>query len=201
MRVALFSGSDRIEFGADGQFGTARTQPITLNPGGVLDLNDRSANIGRSAAADVIVFSGGGTVTTGSGMLTLGDTGASSAHTIELNSLVSFDQVVVNGGANLGDATPEFRAAYRRARQVVVNGGVNLGDATLAVTLGFTPSAGNTFVLIDNDGTGDAVLGTFNGIVDGGFITIGGIAFQLRYNGGDGNDVVLIVNSARGPGL
>jgi len=75
--------------------------------------------------------------------------------------------------------------------QLKVNGTINLGGAALNVsgTIG-TVSAGTQIVLIDNDGT-DAVTGTFAGLPGGSMVTVNGHAFELHYDGGTGNDVVL----------
>ena len=63
--------------------------------------------------------------------------------------------------------------------------------AALAGTLGFAPTIGDVFTIIDNDGTGDAVTGTFNGHIEGANLLIGGQNFVISYKGGDGNDVTL----------
>jgi Dockerin type I domain len=55
---------------------------------------------------------------------------------------------------------------------------------------GFTPSVGNQFVIIDNDGT-DAVSGTFAGLSEGATVTANGLSFTISYLGGTGNDIVL----------
>lgn len=69
---------------------------------------------------------------------------------------------------------------------VAIASGVNLN-----VTLGFTPTAGNAFTIINNDG-GDAVTGTFNGLPEATVFYIGANAFRISYIGGSGsNDVVL----------
>ncbi|NBC32107.1 MAG: hypothetical protein GVY13_05465, partial [Alphaproteobacteria bacterium] len=77
--------------------------------------------------------------------------------------------------------------------QIVVAGTVDVTDATLDASLisGFTPSVGEEFVIIDNNGTTDAVTGTFAGLAEGATLTVGGIDFTISYQGGDGNDVVL----------
>lgn len=74
--------------------------------------------------------------------------------------------------------------------QVNVTGTVSLGGANLNVSLGYTPLAGDQFVIINNDGA-DAVSGTFNSLPQGGLIYSGGYVFSIVYNGGSGNDVVL----------
>lgn len=76
--------------------------------------------------------------------------------------------------------------------QLNVTGTVNLGNATLNVTTGFTPVAGNSFVIVNNDGS-DAVTGTFSGLAQGSIFSVNGITFQISYTGGSGNDVVLTV--------
>ncbi len=81
--------------------------------------------------------------------------------------------------------------------QLRVTGTVDLGGATLNTSLlnGFVPAIGNTFTVIANDGA-DAVTGTFSGLVEGATFTVGSTVFKISYVGGDGNDVVLTVQSA-----
>ncbi|MCL4207988.1 MAG: hypothetical protein KJ000_36335, partial [Pirellulaceae bacterium] len=73
--------------------------------------------------------------------------------------------------------------------QLDVTGAVKLGG-NLNVTLGYTPAVGDSFVLINNDGS-DPVTGTFNGLAEGSLLLVGGGVFQITYTGGTGNDVVL----------
>lgn len=74
--------------------------------------------------------------------------------------------------------------------QVNTTGTVSLGGSTLSVSLGFTPSVGQSFTIIKNDGA-DAVIGTFNGLAEGATFSLSGMLFQISYVGGEGNDVVL----------
>jgi hypothetical protein len=71
---------------------------------------------------------------------------------------------------------------------------VQLNGANLNISFGdgFTPSVGQKFTIINNDGV-DPIQGTFNGIPQNGFKTIDGVKYQVSYTGGDGNDVVLTV--------
>src|SRR5262249_55594674 len=71
--------------------------------------------------------------------------------------------------------------------QLDVTGTVSLDDATLNASLGFSPEAGQRFVIINNDGT-DPVSGTFGGLPQGAVVQIGGVPFHVYYDGGDGND-------------
>ncbi|MBL9154410.1 MAG: VCBS repeat-containing protein, partial [Verrucomicrobiales bacterium] len=77
--------------------------------------------------------------------------------------------------------------------QLAIVGALNLGGATVTVDLGFTPTVGNSYTIITNDGA-DAVSGTF---VQGASVAalFGGTVsyFDIDYAGGDGNDVVLTV--------
>jgi acetyl esterase/lipase len=73
--------------------------------------------------------------------------------------------------------------------QLIVRGTVTL-DATLEVTLLGTPSNGQSFTIIDNDGT-DAVNGRFTDLSEGAMFTVGSSTLWVSYKGGDGNDVVL----------
>ncbi|HKS24311.1 MAG TPA: Ig-like domain repeat protein, partial [Thermoanaerobaculia bacterium] len=76
--------------------------------------------------------------------------------------------------------------------QVKVTGSVSLAG-TLQLFFITQPSPGQSWTLIDNDGT-DAVNGTFSGLPEGATLNNGyGTKQTLRitYKGGDGNDVVL----------
>lgn len=80
--------------------------------------------------------------------------------------------------------------------QQKINGTISLGNATLNAKFlnNFKPSAGDAFTVIDNDGT-DAVTGTFAGLGEGATFTVDGVVFKITYKGGDGNDVVITVQS------
>ena len=80
--------------------------------------------------------------------------------------------------------------------QLKVTGTVDITDATLTLVnnfVGTLPEA-NEFIIIDNDGT-DAVIGTFNGLPNNASIPFNGQFVFVKYDGGDGNDVVLVVDS------
>lgn len=99
---------------------------------------------------------------------------------------------------NLTDtATYQFELAGKTActeyDQIKVTGAVS-ADGTLSITLlnNFKPLVGQKYVIISNDGS-DPVTGTFNGLAEGGTITVGSTSFKISYVGGDGNDVELTV--------
>ncbi|MBL9151358.1 MAG: right-handed parallel beta-helix repeat-containing protein, partial [Verrucomicrobiales bacterium] len=80
--------------------------------------------------------------------------------------------------------------------QLLVTGTVNLGNATLQLAeLGYAPTAGQVLTIIVNDG-GDAVTGTFVGLLQNTYVStpLAGLPdqlFQISYTGGTGNDVTL----------
>lgn len=59
---------------------------------------------------------------------------------------------------------------------------------------GYTPKQGQTFTIIDNQGT-QAVQGVFKDLPEGATFTQNGVVFKISYKGGDGNDVVLTVQN------
>jgi len=76
-----------------------------------------------------------------------------------------------------------------------VDGTVSLGS-TLVVNLdpGYTPQICDSFLILDNDGTGDPITGTFSGLPEGSEVWPVGYpheTFLITYVGGDGNDVML----------
>ena len=87
----------------------------------------------------------------------------------------------------------EGTAAGTGYDQIAVTGTVTISGATLSLTVTDIPSAGATYVLIDNDGS-DAVIGTFSGLAEGASITAGGATYTISYAGGTGNDVVLTLS-------
>jgi len=85
-------------------------------------------------------------------------------------------------------STPDFD-------QIYVTGNVSLaGNLNVTLLNGFTPSDGDSFEIINNQGS-NPVSGHFAGLPRGGTFTLGGKTFHITYVGGDGNDVVLTVFS------
>ncbi|QDU21299.1 PKD domain-containing protein [Urbifossiella limnaea] len=83
--------------------------------------------------------------------------------------------------------------------QIVVNGNVSLaGTLSIVLTNGFSPHLNDTFTIIDNRGS-NSVVGTFSGLPEGATVKIGSITYQISYQGGTGNDVVLAVISVNAP--
>lgn len=135
--------------------------PVTVNSGGTL---------GGTGTFNAVTVNNGGTLGPGlsTGIMNTGNLTLTSGSTLTIE---------ING--------PTVGTQYD---QVNVTGTVNLGGATLNVVLGFTPTAGQVFTIINNDST-DAVTGTFAGLPEGATFTVGGTQFQISYVGS--NDVTL----------
>ena len=80
--------------------------------------------------------------------------------------------------------------------QLKVTGTVNLNNAGLNVNLlsNFKPNKGDQFIILDNDNT-DAITGIFRDLPEGSHMTAAGVTFKISYTGGDGNDIILTVES------
>jgi autotransporter-associated beta strand protein len=78
--------------------------------------------------------------------------------------------------------------------QMNVHGTNNLANASLQVVPAFSAPVGiGTQLTIINNDLADPITGTFNGLPNGAVFSAGFFKFQINYNGGDGNDVVLTV--------
>ena len=75
--------------------------------------------------------------------------------------------------------------------QLDVAGGITLMGGTLQVAMNYTGAVSNEYVIVKNDGN-EPVTGTFPGLAQDAFLVAGGVMFQIDYQGGDGNDIVLI---------
>ncbi|MDR3456676.1 MAG: hypothetical protein P4N60_04475 [Verrucomicrobiae bacterium] len=72
-----------------------------------------------------------------------------------------------------------------------VIGKVNLNGAKLILKGAYAGAYGDTFTLVDNDGT-DPVIGTFSNLQENAYLFLSGQPAQIHYAGGTGNDVVLV---------
>ena len=138
---------------------------------------------------------------------TLMQEGGTLAPGVAPNTTSIAGSTTINGGFDLFSAgTLEIELMGTNPRsdfdQLIVNGLVDLNadsgtGGILDLILGFAPSVGDSFTIVENDGT-DLVSGTFFGLMEGAIFTeiFGGqtFTFDITYLGGNGNDIVL--NSA-----
>ncbi|MFN8354756.1 MAG: BspA family leucine-rich repeat surface protein [Spirosomataceae bacterium] len=168
-----------------------------------------SVDISRPAATNMQLISGGDVTLSGGGINTNGgtlllDPGTSPKAvkptfngtdvTASTLSFASDLQITING-TTLGDGTG---STYT---QLKVVGSVNLTGVDLLFAGSYTPTGGEIFTIVDNDGS-DAVTGTFTGLAQGATITnfLGsGLNATISYTGGTSNDVIITVNTPPTP--
>jgi autotransporter-associated beta strand protein len=170
----LYSGGTRI---SDGLL-LVNNATGSATGSGVVELNGGTLG-GTGVVAGAVSFTAqGGLIEPGNSMgtLTVGGLNMSSsgpaALRIEINGASDYDSLAVNGS-------------------VTLTGGVLTG------VIGGTVLPTDLFFIVVNDGA-DAVVGTFDGIAQGGTVVIGSYAFTVSYTGdaatlstSGGNDVVL----------
>lgn len=85
---------------------------------------------------------------------------------------------------------------------LTVLGTVNLGGCELKgeleITATYNPAIGTKFILVNNN-LADPIAGTFNDLPEGSSFKFCGRRWTITYKGGDGNDVVLTLNSGQLP--
>src|SRR5439155_13369258 len=126
---------------------------------------------------------GGGTV----GAVSATATGGTVAPGHSAGKLTTSGNAVLNGATHLalelnGTTTPGV--SYD---QLALVGTINAGSAILDVTVlgGYTPTTGDIFTIVDNDGT-DAATGTFkdplgNALPEAGTFSASGRTFRISY--------------------
>ncbi|WP_028467231.1 DUF4347 domain-containing protein [Nisaea denitrificans] len=171
----------------------------TLNIGtGTLTLTDSASTNFSGTISGTGTIAGGGTYTVASGATLGGSSTFSTAVTVQSGGTIAPGNSpgkISTGNLTLASGSTanmeiEGTTAGTGYDQIAVTGTVTISGATLSLTVTDIPSAGATYVLIDNDGV-DAVTGTFSGLAEGASITAGGATYTISYAGGTGNDVVL----------
>jgi len=154
-----------------------------------------SSEISRPSSTDMQLISGddlvisGGQIITGGGALLL-DAGPSPAAVRPTHAGVDVSASKLSFGSDLAividGTTPDTEYS-----QLVVVGSVDLTGVELVLLGSYIPTVEDRFVIVDNDGT-DAIIGPFNGLPEGEFVSVNGALQQITYLGGDGNDVALL---------
>ena len=149
----------------------------SLAAGSALTVASGGTLAGTGTVAGTVTVQSGGTIAAGSspGTLKTGDL------TLLAGGTASFELDGTTAGTQ-----------YDR---IDVTGTVDLGGATLELDIGYTPTDGDSYIIIENDGM-DAVTGTFSGLAEGASLSSGGYSFKISYAGGDGNDVLLTYSGA-----
>lgn len=75
--------------------------------------------------------------------------------------------------------------------RLTIQGNIDLsGLLNLQLIHGFIPNPGDSFTIIDNQGIA-SINGIFTGLTEGTLFTSNGTLFQITYQGGDGNDLMI----------
>ncbi|MGI8882990.1 MAG: FG-GAP-like repeat-containing protein [Pyrinomonadaceae bacterium] len=185
-----FSGAIFVNGGAFVVDANIPNSPVTVNAketfnGNVLGLNNfgLSGFGGTGTVGTTNVTSGvisAGTITSPTGILNISNGLTFSANGIYLNKI---------GGATAGADGYD---------QLNVRGAVNLNNARLEIVPlssfgfgNFRAAIGDTFVILNNDGT-DVINGTFLNAPEGAvFGAALNTAYRITYRGGDGNDIAI----------
>ena len=162
------------------------TGPTTIN-GGTLEVNgaitgssffvDGGGTLAGTGSTGPVIASNGSTISPGNspGVLTTGTLvmGSGSTLVLEINGTTlgaEYDQLSVNGTVDITGATLSIGGSYLTAPAI----------------------ANDLFTILLNDGTADAVTGTFDGLPDNAYFTVGTQDYIIDYQGGDGNDITLL---------
>lgn len=207
-----------------GNIALAAAGNVVQTNGGIVTTGDLSFNPAGGTAILATAFNSAGTMTIAAGQRLLVDGAITMLNPVIVNGTlggigtVIGDVSVISGGAIAPGASPGLLTASSTTLaagakfevelngltpgvdhdQLVVNGDLTLTGAILTGSLGFSPTVGQAFTIIDNTGI-NPVVGTFAGIAEGGTVAIGSKVFQVSYVGGDGNDVTLTTTAAAPP--
>jgi hypothetical protein len=190
------------------------------NSAGTFDANDQAVSVSGSVRVlagtyltgtgvqDFDLLISGGVVTSSTGPMTIGGAvtlaggqligvgtvGALSATAGTLappaGILTTSGAITLNGSTQLS-VTLNSTDPSTGYTQLVASGPVDITGSTLNLVLGFTPDVGTAFSVITTSDT-SPITGTFAGLAEGATITTpDGSVFQITYQGGTGNSVVL----------
>jgi hypothetical protein len=79
--------------------------------------------------------------------------------------------------------------------QLQAGGPIDLGGSTLRLHFGFVPPVGSAFEILTNTGI-SPISGTFSGLAEGAVFSQDGYQFQITYQGGTGDDSIVLARLA-----
>jgi len=190
---------------------TGAGNDTVTNSGSIISDGGNSATaVSLGAGDDHLTFSGAAPTVTGgldggSGGETVGDiltVNLTGGSTLTLGgAITNFESIQVQSGSltlggqltlALNGSTAGTPTGFGQLVFSATTGALVLDPgASLNLILGFTPSFGETFDII-NFTSGGTLSGTFVGLAEGAVFTVGGQEFSISYLGGvSGHDVVL----------
>ncbi|MSR31085.1 MAG: hypothetical protein EXR99_06205 [Gemmataceae bacterium] len=188
------TGTSTLTLGSAGSMVLAADSPAF---GGILQLNNGTLQMSANYNSATVNLAGG--TLTGNGQVSqvLGSKGT-LAPGATLGTLTLANQLVLGPG-NFFDSNINGASAGSFGQVRVLGGLTNLGQAVLRIPQATNLSQGQTVTLIDNSGASPGVLNQFAGLSEGASIPVGNTTFTISYKGGNGNDVVLKVQSVVAP--
>jgi hypothetical protein len=175
----------RINIG-DANSGTITTSADITRPA--------ATNMNLVSAGDVLIS--GGQINTGGGTLLL-DPGVSPFAVKPTKSSTDVTASTLSFGSDLAIEI-NGTTVDTQYTQLNVVGAVNLTGVSLVLSGSHVPTAGQQFVIVNND-LAEAIVGTFNGLPQSAtisnFLGATGVNATISYTGGSGNDVVLTVDN------
>ena len=157
----------------------------------------RTSSTNLQLISGASIFFNGGSLNTAGGSLILSPGNTASVQPVTSGVDVNIGSAALEFGAaaDLGIAI-NGTAVDTQFRQLNVVGAVSLTGVDLVIDGIHSPELGQTFTIVNNDGT-DSIIGRFNGLAEGGRIVnfLGsGLDANISYLSGDNNnDVVLTV--------
>jgi fibronectin-binding autotransporter adhesin len=172
--VAVFDGSLIVESGA-----TLSSSIASNLNGGTLLVNGTFGDIdmnggtlaGRGTVGAIRNFATGGVVAPGIGGTTTGTLRSNGQVDITSNTLTL--QIDLNG-TNAGSSAANGYDVLTSS-----GGDIFLDTSNLSISLGFTPTVGQTFTIVQTSGSGNTILGKF---AQGTSLIAGGQRFSITYN-------------------
>jgi fibronectin-binding autotransporter adhesin len=143
-----------------------------------IELNSGKTIINGNFPAADVVLNGGGVGGNG----TVGSISSESGGVVEPGNSPGTLNVVgdmVLNSANTITVELDGTAAGTEYDEIIVGGNANLGDATLVIAPGFTPAVGTQFTIISATG---GLTGTFTGVANHATVSVGGARYRVDYN-------------------
>ncbi len=159
---------------------------VDVQTGATLNVN------GQTETLTLVTISGGSLIGTGTLNAPVTATSGSVAPGTSPGIIATADLLLGAGSIFDIELNSPYTTAGTDYDQLDVTGAVTLG-AMLNFTGGaVAPSGGESIIISSNDGS-DAVSGMFDGWVEGDAVTVGSFSGTLTNQGGDGNDIALVV--------
>ncbi|MEZ6117747.1 MAG: hypothetical protein R3C28_14420 [Pirellulaceae bacterium] len=187
LEVYVFGGGKAVLNGPTNSSSRLYVQNANTN----LELNGTLTTLYTNSIQSGATLSGNGTNFTGASYGTqILNTSRLNPGTLSGTGILHTEDVNFQSGSHF-DVLLNGTDAGTQHDQLDVAGTVSLAG-NLSFSFGPTPIVlGALYKIIDNDGTTDAVVGTFAGLSQNAVFSAGVQTFQISYTGGDGNDVVV----------